>query len=68
MIRAGLENMLFKPSEQKGTLAGNARMSIRLIFFVLRTIQQKHKWCADYSICKTEMQLYSQAAYKVAIH
>jgi len=46
--RSNLENMPFKPSEQKSTLAGNARMFARLLCSVLRMIQQKHKWCEDY--------------------
>ena len=48
MIRSNLENMPFKPSEQKSTLAGNARMFARLLCSVLRMTQQKHKWCEDY--------------------
>ena len=48
MIRDNLENMPFKPSEQKSTLAGNARMFGRLLCSVLRTIRQKHKWCEEY--------------------
>jgi len=41
--------MLFKPSEQKSTLVGNARMFVRLLCSILWIIQQKHKWCEDYS-------------------
>jgi hypothetical protein len=43
--RSDLENMPFKPSEQKSTLAGNARMFARLLCSVLRMIQQKHCMC-----------------------
>ena len=48
MIRSNLENMLFKPSKQKSTLVGNARIFVRLLCSVLLMIQQKHKWCEDY--------------------
>ena len=48
MIRSNLENMPFKLSEQKSTLAGNSRIFARLLCSVLRMIQQKHKWCEDY--------------------
>jgi len=49
IIRADLANTPFKASERKSTLAGNARMFARLLCSVLRTIQQKHKWCDEYS-------------------
>ena len=55
MIRSNLENMPFKPSEQKSTLAGNARMFARLLCSVLRTVQQKHKWCEDYPFDEKQM-------------
>jgi len=47
MTRSNLENTPFKPSEQKSTLAGNARMFGRLLCSVLRTIRQ-NPWHEDY--------------------
>jgi hypothetical protein len=40
--------MPFKASDQKSTLAGNSRMFARLLFSVLRTIEQDHKWSEEY--------------------
>jgi len=40
--------MPFKASDQKKTLAGNSRMFARLLFSVLRTIGQHHKWSEEY--------------------
>jgi len=37
-----------KASDQKSTLAGNSRMFARLLFSVLRTIEQGHKWSEEY--------------------
>jgi hypothetical protein len=48
MIRDTLGNMPFKASDQKSTLAGNSRMFARLLFSVLRTIEQGHKWSEEY--------------------
>src|SRR6266496_4599720 len=48
--RDGLENMPFKASDQKTTLAGNSRMFARLLFSVLRTIEQGHKWSEEYPL------------------
>ena len=49
MSRDALENMPFKASDQKSTLAENSRMFARLLFSVLRTIEQSHKWSVKYS-------------------
>jgi len=40
--------MPFKASDQKSTLAGNSRMFARLLFSVLRTIEQGHEWSEEY--------------------
>ena len=48
MNRDTLGNMPFKASDQKSTLAGNSRMFARLLFSVLRTIEQGHKWSEEY--------------------
>jgi len=48
MIRNEVGNMPFKPCEQKTTLDGYSRMFARLLCSVLRTVQQKHKWCDEY--------------------
>ena len=48
MSRDALGNMPFKASDQKSTLAGNSRMFARLLFSVLRTIEQGHKWSEEY--------------------
>ena len=48
MIRDTLGNMPFKASDQKSTLTGNSRMFARLLFSVLRTIEQGHKWSEEY--------------------
>ena len=48
MTRDALGNMPFKASDQKSTLAGNSRMFARLLFSMLRTIEQGHKWSVEY--------------------
>ena len=48
MSRDTLGNMPFKTSDQKSTLTGNSRMFARLLFSVLRTIEQGHKWSEEY--------------------
>jgi superfamily II DNA helicase RecQ len=48
MSRDALENMPFKASDQKSTLAGNSRMFARLLCSVVRTIEQRHKWSKEY--------------------
>jgi len=48
MIRNTFGNMPFKASDQKSTLAGNLKMFIRLLFSVLRTIEQSYKWNKEY--------------------
>ena len=48
MTRDTLGNMPFKASDQKSTLAGNSRMFARLLFLVLRTTEQGHKWSEEY--------------------
>jgi len=47
-IRGDIENMPFKASDQKSTLAGNSRMFARLLWSVVRTIEQGHRWCEEY--------------------
>lgn len=56
MIRAELENMPFKPGEQKNTMERNARMFARLLCLVLRTVQQNHRWCDEYPFDEKQMK------------
>lgn len=49
MARDTFGNMPFKASDQKSTLTGNSRIFARLLFSVLRTIEQNHKWSEEYS-------------------
>src|SRR5947207_699912 len=49
MSRDALGNMSFKTSDQKSTLTGNSRMFARLLFSMLHTIEQDHKWSEKYS-------------------
>ena len=46
--------MPFKASDQKTTLAGNSRMFARLLFSVMRTIEQGYKWVDEYPFDKKQ--------------